>query len=139
MVRAQRAARSALTTRRPFSMSHRWERETPRRLARSSKVCSSVSRIERSRTPNVRGPPRSFSRYFTAALFLSLAMLSSSVAVLVDFLDRDEPDRALAHDDVDRTIRAVKPDGALALALALERLVVEPRALPHLFETKELD
>src|SRR3954465_15641645 len=104
-------------------MSQRWERETPRSLARSSRVCSSVSRIERTKAPDVSGPPRSFSRYFTAALFFSLAILPSSVLVLVDFLDRHELDRALAH-DVDRTIDAVEPHGPLALALALERLIV---------------
>src|SRR5207248_10656802 len=100
-------------------MSQRWERETPRRLARSSKVCSSVSRIERTKAPRVSGPPRSFSRYFTVALFFSLAILSSSIVVLVDFLYRDKLDRAALAHDVYRTIRAVQPDGALALRLPL--------------------
>src|SRR3954469_22488890 len=76
--------------RRPFSTSQRWWRETPKRLARSSRVCSSVSRMERTKAPKVREPPRSFSRYFTATLFFSLAIVTSSVVVLVDFLDRDE-------------------------------------------------
>src|SRR3954469_13681340 len=115
--------------RRPFSTSQRWWRETPKRLARSSRVCSSVSRMERTKAPKVRGPPRSFSRYFTATLFFSLAIVTSSVVVLVDFLDRDELDRAASAHDVDRTVSAVEPDGALALAVSLERLVVEPRHL----------
>src|SRR5713226_10096051 len=105
-MRAQRAARSALTPRRPFSMSHRWERETPKRFARPSSVCSSVSRMDRNKAPNVSGPPRSFSRYFTAALF-SLTIFFSSVLVLVDFLDRHELGRTLAH-DVERAIRAIE-------------------------------
>src|SRR2546426_1285221 len=137
-MRAHRAARSALTPRRPFSMSHRWERETPKRFARSSSVCSSHSRMDRNKAPNVSGPPRTFSRYFTAALFFSLTILLSSVLVLVDFLDRRELDRTLAH-DVERAICAVESYGTLAFALALEGLVVESRNLAYLFEADRLD
>src|SRR5258708_23464035 len=117
-MRAQRAARSALTPRGRFSMSHRCERETPKRFARPSSVCSSHSRMDRNKAPNVSGPPRSFSRYFTAALFLSLTILFSSVLVLVDFLDRHELDRTFAH-HVDRAIRAVESYRTLALRLPL--------------------
>src|SRR5260221_4806386 len=137
-MRAQRAARSALTPRRPFSMSQRWERETPKRFARSSSVCSSVSRTERNKVPNASGPPRRFSRYFTAALFFSLTILFSSVLVLVDFLDRHELGRTLTH-DVERAIRPVESYGALAFALALEGLVVESRNLAHLIDADRLD
>src|SRR6202048_858665 len=137
-MRAHRVARSALTPRRPFSMSQRWKRETPKRCARPSSVCSSHSRMDRNKAPNVSGPPRSFSKYFTAALFFSLAILFSSVFVPVDFLDRHELDRTLA-DDVERAIRAVEPYGALALALALEGLVVESRNLAHFFQADRLD
>src|SRR5258708_752653 len=135
---AHRAARSALTPRRPFSMSHRWERETPKRFARTSSVCSSVSRMDRNKAPKVSGPPRSFSRYFTAALFFSLTIFFSLVLVLVDFLDGHELGRTLAY-DVERAIRAVESYGALAFALALEGLVVESRKLAHLFDTDRLD
>src|SRR6267143_6376702 len=137
-MRAQRAARSALTPRRPFSMSHRCERETPKRFARPSSVCSSDSRMDRNRAPNVSGPPRSFSRYFTAALFFSLTILFSSVLVLVDFLDRHKLDRTFAH-DVERAIRTVESYRTLAFALALEGLVVESRNLAHLFDADRLD
>src|SRR3954463_5167525 len=112
-------------------MSQRWERETPRRLARSSSVCSSVSRMERTKAPKVSGPPRSFSRYFTAALFFSLAILTSSVVVLVDFLDRNELDCPARAHYVDRPVRAAEPDGSLALSVSLERLVMEPGYLAH--------
>src|SRR5947209_6398411 len=137
-MRAHRAARSALTPRRPFSMSQRWERETPKRFARSSSVCSSVSRTERNKAPKVSGPPRSFSRYRTAALFFSLTILLSSVVVLVDFLDRHELGRTPAH-DVKRAIRAVESYGTLVLALALEGFVMEPGNLAHLLDADGLD
>src|ERR1700682_2804324 len=137
-MRAHRAARSALTPRRPFSMSHRWERETPKRFASSSSVCSSVSRTERNKAPKVSGPPRSFSRYFTAALFFSLTIFFSSVLVLVDFLDRHELGRTLAH-DIERPIRAVESYGALAFALAFEGLVGESRNLAQLLDADRPD
>jgi hypothetical protein len=57
--------------------------------------------------------------------------------MLVDFLDRDELDLAALVHNVDRPVGAVEPDGALALAVSLERLVVESWNLPHFFEADQ--
>jgi hypothetical protein len=66
-------------------------------------------------------------------------MMRSLVFVLANFFYRDELDTAILRDHVYGAVRQAETDRALALALALEWLVVKTRRLPHILEAEGFD